>query len=272
MPTLRRVGLVLHPQRDAWVVAEQVEAFLREGGIAVVAGAPPVPDVDAVVVLGGDGLLMHTACNYAPFGTPVLGVNLGHLGFLTVAERQNALPAVEALVRGEHQIERRMMLEAHVSSMAPHSVVRALNDLVFSSGTKMATFDVNIASQSLTFRSDGLIVATSTGSTAYNAAAHGPIIDPDIDCLILNVLSPQPLPFPPVVIHPSRALTVTINHGSAVVLTPDGRTDLPLAAGDGVAIRASPLRAQLVRLPQNDFYETLNSKFNLPLRTGSVPR
>jgi len=84
------------------------------------------------------------------------------------------------------------------------------------------------------------------------------------------VLSPQPLPFPAMVVHPSRTLEVGITRGAAVVLTPDGRTDLPLHTNDQVTIRASSLRAKLVRLAHNDFYETLNSKFNLPLRTATV--
>lgn len=270
MQQLRRVGLVIHPRRDAQIVAEQIERYLLERGIAVVAGAPPAPDLDAVIVLGGDGLLMHTASDYAAFDCPVLGINLGHLGFLTAAEQPNALAAVAALVEGNYRVEARMMLEARASSLAPNTTILALNDIVFSSGTKMASFDVRIASQALAFRSDGLIIATSTGSTAYNASAHGPIIDPDIDCLIVNVLSPQPLPFPAMVVHPSRTLEVGVTRGAAVVLTPDGRADLPLHTNDQVTIRASSLRAKLVRLAHNDFYETLNSKFNLPLRTATV--
>jgi NAD+ kinase len=249
-------------------VADQVEALLVERGLQVVVASPVVPDLDAVIVLGGDGLLMHTASDYAPYDVPVLGVNLGHLGFLTAAERQNTLPAVQALLDGNYRIEERMMLEARVSSLPRSNIILALNDLVFNSGTKMGTFDITIASQALTFRSDGIIIATSTGSTAYNASAFGPIIDPAIDCLIVNIRYPQPLPFPPVVVHPSRGLAVRLVRGSSVVLTPDGRTDLPLEPHDTVTIRASDLRAKLVRLPHNDFFETLNEKFNLPLRTG----
>lgn len=270
MRQLRRIGLVMHPRRDTSVVGEQVEAYLIERGIQVVAASPTVADLDAVIVLGGDGLLMHTACDYARYDAPVLGINLGHLGFLTAAEPQNALAAVEALVTGDYRVEYRMMLEAHVSSLAPGSVVLALNDLVFSSGTKMANFDITIASQALSFRSDGLIIATSTGSTAYNASAFGPIIDPAIDCMILNIRYPQPLPFPPVVVHPSRSVEVHITRGETVLLTPDGRTDLPLGLDEKVIIRASDLRAKLVRLSHNDFYETLNTKFNLPLRAGQA--
>jgi NAD+ kinase len=272
MHTIRRVGLVIHPRREAPHIAHQIETYLTDQGIKVVAAAPSVPDLDAVIVLGGDGLLMHTACDYARYECPVLGINLGHLGFLTAAERQNALPAVEALVHGEYHIEHRMMLEARVASMPSSEVILALNDIVFSSGTKMASFDITIAAQVLAFRSDGMIVATSTGSTAYNASAFGPIIDPDIECLILNIRCPQPLPFPPVVVHPSRILEVSITPGPTVLLTPDGRTDLPLTAEDTVTIRASSLRAKLVRLAHNDFYETLNTKFNLPLRTSNFVR
>jgi NAD+ kinase len=270
MRELRRVGLVIHPRRDAWIVADQVERYLIERGIAVTPASPPTPDLDAVIVLGGDGLLMHTASDYAAFDCPVLGINLGHLGFLTATERQNALPAVTALVEGHYRVEARMMLEARATSLAPNTAVLALNDLAFSSGTKMGSFDIRIAAQTLSFRSDGVIIATSTGSTAYNASAFGPLIDPDIDCLIVNIRAPQPLPFPPMVVHPSRTLEIVIARGSSVLLTPDGRTDLPLQAGDQVTIRASSLRAKLVRLPHNDFYDTLNSKFNLPLRTATL--
>jgi NAD+ kinase len=270
MRPLRRVGLVIHPRRDARVVALAVEQLLIERGIEVVAAAPARSDLDAVIVLGGDGLLMHSAADYAAFDCPVLGINLGNLGFLTAAERASALPAVTALVEGRYRVELRMMLEAHATSLAPDKPILALNDLVFGSGTRMATYEVQIASQALAFRSDGLVIATSTGSTAYNAALAGPIIDPDIDCLIVNVRAPQPLPFPPMVVHPSRSLVVAITHGGPVTLTPDGRTDLAFQAGDQVTVRASALRARLVRLDHNDFYETLNSKFNLPLRSGTV--
>jgi NAD+ kinase len=270
MRELRRVGLVIHPRRDAQRVAEEVEQFLLDRGIAVIPGSPAAPDLDAVIVLGGDGLLMHTACDYAAYDCPVLGINLGHLGFLTAAERNGALPAVAALVEGHCRVEERMMLEGRVASLASNAVVLALNDIVFGSGTKMASFDVKIASQTLAFRADGIIIATSTGSTAYNASAFGPIIDPAVDCMIVNVRAPQPLPFPPVVVHPSRSLEIHVTYGNSVLLTPDGRTDLPLAPNERVTIRASTLRAKLVRLPENDFYETLNVKFNLPLRTATV--
>jgi NAD+ kinase len=272
MRTLRRVGLVIYPTHDARLIGERVEALLNEHGIVCVAAAPVVPDLDAVIVLGGDGLLMHTACDYAPYECPVLGINLGHLGFLTATERPQALAAVTALLEGEYRIEERMMLEARVESLAAGQVMLALNDIVFNSGTRMASFDVRIASQALSFRGDGLIVATSTGSTAYNASAFGPIIDPAIDCLIVNIRYPQPLPFPPMVVHPSRELEVALTGGAAVLLSPDGRTDLPLAPRERVAIGASRLRAKLVRLPHNDFFETLNHKFNLPLRTAIVAR
>jgi NAD+ kinase len=268
MRQLRHVGLVMHPRRDTSLVGQQIKAYLSEQGIQVATASPAIPDLDAIIVLGGDGLLMHTACDYARSNSPVLGINLGHLGFLTAAERQNALPAVQALVAGDYEIEQRMMLEARVSSQPPDTTILALNDIVFYSGTKMANFDIKVASQALSFRSDGLIVATSTGSTAYNASAYGPLIDPAIDCLILNIRYPQPLPFPPVVVHPSRSVEIVVTRGSKVLLSPDGRTNLHLSEHDRVTIRASDLRAKLVRLPHNDFYETLNTKFNLPLRTG----
>lgn len=268
MRDLRRVGLVLHPRRDTRAVAEQVEALLRRRGIDVVAALPPREELDAVIVLGGDGLLMHTAADYAAHDCPVLGINLGHLGFLTAAERQNSLTAVEALIEGRYRVEERMMLEAQVESRSISGAILALNDLVFYSGTKMGTFNVTIASQPLSFRADGLIIATSTGSTAYNASAYGPIIDPDIECIIVNVRYPQPLPFPPMVVHPSRSLEIVVTSGITVGLTPDGRADLPLQVDERVRILASSRRAKLVRLPHNDFYETLNNKFNLPLRAG----
>jgi NAD+ kinase len=268
MRPLRHAGLVIHPRRDAWQTAEQVEALLTSRGVSVVAAAPVVPDLDVVVVLGGDGLLMRTACDYAPYACPVLGINLGHLGFLTAAERHGALAAVEALLDGGYRVEERMMLEARASWLAPNRPILALNDIVFSSGTKMASFDVRIASQTLAFRCDGVIVATSTGSTAYNASAFGPIIDPAVDCLIVNIRYPQPLPFPSVVVHPSRSLEVCVTSGGSVVLTPDGRTDVPVEEQSQVTIQASQHTAKLVRLPHNDFFDTLNEKFNLPLRTG----
>ena len=213
---------------------------------------------------------MHTACDYAAYDCPVLGINLGHLGFLTAAERNGALPAVAALVEGRCRVEERMMLEGRVASLATNSVVLALNDIVFGSGTKMASFDVKIASQTLAFRADGIIIATSTGSTAYNASAFGPLIDPAVDCMILNIRAPQPLPFPPVVVHPSRTLEMQRylrQHRLADPRRPDRPAAGPRRAGE---IRASTLRAKLVRLPENDFYETLNVKFNLPLRTATV--
>jgi NAD+ kinase len=200
----------------------------------------------------------------------VLGINLGNLGFLTAAERGNALPAVMALLANDYHVEERMMLEARAPWMLPQTRVLALNDIVFSSGTKMASFAVRIASQTLSFRCDGVIIATSTGSTAYNASAFGPIIDPAVDCMIVNIRYPQPLPFPPVVVHPSRSLDVSVSEGASVVVTPDGRADIPVEGHAQVQISASSMRAKLVRLHHNDFYDTLNEKFNLPLRTGTV--
>ena len=223
---------------------------------------------DLVVVLGGDGTLLALAKAIAESGhdVPILAVNFGSLGFLTETTRPELFAALELAVEGRASFDERMMLRA-VATRAGHATVThlALNDVVFSRTalSRMIELEVMVGDQLVTgVKADGLIVATPTGSTAYNLAAGGPIVHPSMDALLLTPIAPHTLTNRPIVIPPEREVRVrsTGSNAGDVYVTVDGQTGFGLQEGDEIAITRADRPLRLVRSTTRSYFEVLRQK------------
>ncbi|MBM7867950.1 NAD(+) kinase [Heliobacterium gestii] len=278
MPT---VGVVLNDDKpQALEVAGQMAQWLSQRNVPM--GIPltrvtelvhsPSPELrdrlaqlDLIVVLGGDGTLINTARLVAPFGIPVVGVNLGRLGFLTEVEVSELFPALERIVAGDYRIEERMMLEARlVRNGVLQPPYYALNDVVVTKGDhpRMIRVEAAIGEEVVwTYSADGLIVSSPTGSTAYSLSAGGPIVSPELHALLLTPICPHALDAKPLVIPQSQTvrLSVISSHSHAVV-TVDGQPGQPMVCGDSVLIQKAAVACRLIRLGERTFFRILREK------------
>jgi len=266
---IRKAGIILRQDRDepGRIAAEMVEWFSSRGIEALVDRIEP--DMDLLVILGGDGTLLHVADRASRFDIPVLGVNLGDLGFLAEVEAEDRVTALENLLAGSLVVEERMMLAARVCSADGCGEWRpALNDVVISRGSldRLPRLSVWADDELITaYRADGLIVATPTGSTAYNLSAGGPIVRPDLDTILVTPICPFMLETRPVLLPPGVGLRVEISgrgQGEVGVIV-DGQAAEPcLAPGRVLEVRAAEKRLKLVSSPRRGYFEILRSKLN----------
>ena len=221
---------------------------------------------DLAVVLGGDGTLLAMAKAIAESGhdIPILAVNFGSLGFLTEITRPELYQSLDAVIAGRASYDLRMMLRAFsVGAGISHM---ALNDVVFTRTalSRMIELSVSVGDQFVAaVKADGLIVATPTGSTAYNLAAGGPIVHPAMDALVLTPIAPHTLTNRPIVIPAEREVRVTStssNAGDEVYVTMDGQTGFPLQEGDELTITRAKTPLRLVRSTTRSYFEVLRQK------------
>jgi NAD+ kinase len=222
-------------------------------------------DCDMLVALGGDGTMLATARLVAGRGTPVLGVNLGTLGYLTEFAIEDAIPALELIVRGEYEIDRRMMLDWQiVRDSDPVGRGSALNDVVVNKSALARIIDIDCSVGQhyvTTYRADGLIVATPTGSTAYNLSAGGPIIAPGTEAMTICPICPHTLTNRPLVLPYYSEICLQLKtREQEVMLTADGQTGMPLMAGDRVFIRRGDKTFNTVVAKDRDYFEILRTK------------
>lgn len=225
--------------------------------------------VDVVIVLGGDGTLLAMAKAIAESGhdIPILAVNFGSLGFLTEITRPEIYQSLDAVISGKATHDLRMMLRATASRAGEPVVTHsALNDVVFSRTalSRMIELEVSVGDQFVTsVKADGLIVATPTGSTAYNLAAGGPIVHPSMDALVLTPIAPHTLTNRPIVISADREVRVKSagsNAGDEVYVTIDGQTGFALHEGDQIAITKTQRPIRLIRATTRSYFEVLRQK------------
>jgi len=223
-----------------------------------------VGKVDLAICLGGDGTFLSVARRFAPAGTPIMGVNLGRLGFLTEVESAEFEVFFDRYLAGECVVMERMMLEADVPGDDSRAPISVLNDVVITKSalSRMLEFEVRIDGVVVSsYRADGLIVATPTGSTAYSLAAAGPIIVPDMRAVVINPICPHALSQRPIVVPDDSRISITLREGHGnVFLSLDGQVGFPLADDAEVCVRRSPHVARLVRDPSVTFYELLRLK------------
>jgi NAD+ kinase len=247
------------------VVDGETAGALRLPGVTVSERGELPAKVDLIVVLGGDGTLLSVARLVDGLNVPILGVNLGGLGFLTATTLEAMFPTLEAVLRGEYTAEERMLLIAGLTrGGAPLGEQLALNDIVVAKGAlgRLIDLEVRADGQPMTdYRADGLIIATPTGSTAYNLSAAGPILFPTMDAVVLTPISSHTLTNRPIVLPASVRLEVTLlTEAPDVVLSVDGQHGPPVAAGDVVHVRRAAARIRLIRDPRKSYFEVLRTK------------
>ncbi|HYP27699.1 MAG TPA: NAD(+)/NADH kinase [Blastocatellia bacterium] len=220
---------------------------------------------DLLVVLGGDGTMIATARLVAGRGTPVLGVNLGTLGYLTEFAPEDVIPALEYVTHGDYEVERRTMLDwAVLRSQSPLVEGTVLNDVVVNKSaiSRIIEIDFTVGIHYVTtYRADGLIVATQTGSTAYNVSAGGPIIAPGTEAISICPICPHTLTNRPLVLPHDALIKLHIKtREQEVMLTADGQTGVPLEPGDTVLIKKSARTLNTVVAKDRNYFDILRSK------------
>ena len=222
-------------------------------------------DTDLFVVLGGDGTMISTARLVGDADVLVLGINYGSLGYLTDFRIEEMFPALEAIIAGKYEIDRRVMLEAEVFR-AGKSIAsgRVLNDVVINKAALARIIQIDVKLNGLfvnLFRSDGLIISTPTGSTAYNLSAGGPIIYPSMNAVVITPICPFTLTNRPIVIPDAAEIELTLkDENEGVILTFDGQTGHAMKANDRVVIRKSETTFNLVQPANRDYFDVLRDK------------
>lgn len=281
---IRRVGLVVNADKPAALtLARRAARLLRARRCAVLTDAAtaraarlrlPVCATDAemaartdlLLVLGGDGTMLRVARDTAGHATPILGINLGTLGFLTAASAGQLPEVLRALQTGGCEVESRSLIEARGALAAGPMAVRALNDLVISRGgtPRLIELEVRVNGELLTrYRGDGLIVSSPTGSTAYSLAAGGAVVSPQAEVFALTPICPHTLSNRSVIVRLDARLEVRLlSRRVETFLAADGQASARLEAGDVVTFRRSRHAAHLVRLAGSSFFDTLRQKLN----------
>lgn len=227
-------------------------------------------NIDIAITLGGDGTLLNIARLMAPYSIPVLGINMGHLGFLTEIEISDLYVSLNRLKEGDYFIDKRMMLEAQVirDNRAIEKFI-ALNDVVITKGPFARLIRLKtMANDSYidTYPADGLIVSTPTGSTAYSLSAGGPIINPNIELILTTPICPHTLHSRSIVLSKDDIIKVQIlDKQPDAMLTVDGQQGIELLSKDVVLVKRSSYYTRLLRLKKRSFYDVLRKKLNEPL-------
>jgi len=234
--------------------------------------------VNWLVVLGGDGTMLGAARMLGRYGLPILGVNLGGLGYLTGIPLEQLYPSIEMMIQGRLGVESRVMLENRVIRKGKEILrFHVLNDVVINKMTlaRIIDLDVTINKEFLTtFRADGLIISTPTGSTAYNLSAGGPILYPTMESFILTPICPFALTNRPIILPDTDVIKIKMGHQSKekVVLTFDGQVGFDFYSGDELIISKSTEKIKLLSPPDHSYFEILRTKLKWGGATYDKPR
>lgn len=276
-----RIGVITKPNEPRaealahriaeWAASHEINLFVNDR----VKEAPPgafrasareiADHCDLLIVLGGDGTMIATARLVGGRGTPVIGVNLGTLGYLTEFAVEEAISALDDVIKGNYEIERRMMLDWRVLRDGDQvSASTALNDVVVNKSALARIIDIDCwvgGHHVTTYRADGLIISTPTGSTAYNLSAGGPIIYPGTRAISIAPICPHTLTNRPIILPDTAQITLQLaTREQEVMLTSDGQTGMPLMAGDLVEIKKSDKTFNTICPPNRDYFQTLRDK------------
>ncbi|HWN93663.1 MAG TPA: NAD(+)/NADH kinase [Methylomirabilota bacterium] len=230
-------------------------------GTALLAGK-----VDLLLVFGGDGTMLGVARELAGLQTPILGVKVGGLGFLTAVQSHQLVPALKQIWEGDYLLESRPLIQAGGQAQGKSIAEIALNDFVISRGatSRLIEVAVTVDAEELTrYRCDGLIVSSPTGSTAYSLAAGGAVVSPDSEVLTITPICPHTLSNRSVIVPMDSVVQVTVlSERVDTILTADGQVQMPLSTGDFVQIRKSKMGVRLLRLRGSSFFQTLRQKLH----------
>jgi len=285
-PDIKCVGVVVKPNhKEAWATACELSDWLEKRninligrpredgeksnaeacGIKTVGTEKFQSEADLIVVLGGDGTMISTSRLIGNREVLVLGINHGSLGYLTEFRIEEMFGALEAILEGDYAIDRRVMLEIeHLRSGEVLESGRVLNDLVINKAALARIIEIEVELDNLfvnSFRADGLIVSTPTGSTAYNLSAGGPIVYPSMNAVVLTPICPFTLTNRPIVVPDTAAINLHLkNENEGVVITLDGQIGYQMKTGDTVLIRKSPTNFNLVQPPNRNYFDVLRNK------------
>jgi len=279
---MMNIGIVVKPRhQNALPALKELIGFLRRenipfmvdpsGGELLSEKAPIAERIllpkksDLIVVLGGDGTLLAAARHIPPLKIPIMGINLGRVGFLTEIPANEMVQTLKVFLEGRAQIQERMMIEASVFRNGSElTSYRCLNDAVITKGALARIVPMKVSTKNglvADVFADGLILSTPTGSTAYNLAAGGPIVMPGLSALIMTPLCPQTLSLRPIVLPADEIIDITIvGNPEEVFLTSDGQMGSPLIPGDRVVAKKSAESIFLVMNPNMDYFSLLRDK------------
>jgi NAD+ kinase len=285
---LKKIGIIANTdKKDAvectlelrgWLMRRGVEVVLEEEiarATGMTGGIPgkDLPEaVELIAVLGGDGTLLSAARTIAGHEVPLMGINLGGFGFMTVINLNEMYPAMEEILKGRFRTSKRMMLETGFpGSRAEKPVPPALNDVVINRGnlSRMIHLETFVDDRYLaTFKADGLVLATPTGSTAYSLSAGGPIVFPELQSIILNPICPHTLTNRPMMLPPDAAIRVVLwTKEECATLTIDGQISHVIRSGEAIEVRKSRTLVHLVDSPSRSYLEVVRTK----LGWGGLP-
>ena len=286
----RTVGLVTHPRRNCDQVFTAIASWIRARGVRLIALPEEAPaaishadqlpreefarTADLVIAAGGDGTILRALALATPASIPVLGVNLGRLGFLAEVDPPELGRALEAIGAGDYGVEERLALECTLHSNGGRTTVPAFNDLVVwrTPGFGQAALSVSLGGELFArYAADGIIVATPTGSTAYTLSVGGPIVSPAVDAILVTPLAPHGLFNRTLTIGSTERLEIGVLGDSApVVVERDGTRESELTPGARIAVRRSDTPGLLVRLGWTSFYGRARRKLQLvdPIELG----
>jgi NAD+ kinase len=271
---MARVGILPHTYKpEARKLAGEITEWLRDRGHDPQLLAPEAAQIedglDLLVVLGGDGTMLHGIGLVGLSGLPVLGVNLGGLGFLTEVGADDALWAVERSLRGDHTIDERSTVEAMVTRSG--GVVEVLGEGINevsverNVGGKVIRMTLTIGGQAFTtFGADGIIVATPTGSTAYAFSMRGPVVSPSLRCLDVVAVGAHALFDRPLVVADDQEVEIAVRFGGTGIVLIDGKPRTEIGEGDVLRAHVGPSVVRLVRLAPDSFFTRLARRFGLP--------
>jgi NAD+ kinase len=278
---VKKIGIVANADKDKaleytillsdWLSKRGLEVFLDEaiaGRIGISNGIETdrlAALVDLIVVFGGDGTMLRTARSIRQHEIPVVGINMGGFGYLTEINLHEMYSTMETILQGDFQTERRMMLDVTIRREHEPLIERViLNDAVINRGNLSRIVELETAVDDhhlTTFRSDGIILSTPTGSTAYSLSAGGPIVFPQQECLILNPICPHTLTNRPIILPASGSVKIVLwTREQGATLTLDGQVSYTLKSGDTIVVKKSKYVTILITSPDRDYMEILRTK------------
>jgi NAD+ kinase len=283
---IKCVGVVVKPHHaEAWATACELSAWLRKRGIRIVGESFQETkeadfatceiqtievdkfhaEADLIVVLGGDGTMISTARLVGDREIPVLGINYGSLGYLTEFRIEEMSGALESVLAGDYAIDRRVMLDVeHTRADEKIGGGRVLNDVVINKSALARIIEIEVRLDDFfvnSFRADGLIISTPTGSTAYNLSAGGPIVFPSMNAVVLTPICPFTLTNRPIVVPDEAEIKLRLKQeNEGVVLTLDGQVGFQMHSEDIISIRKSRTTFNLVQPPNRNYFDVLRDK------------